>query len=92
MGYLVGFIFATMLCGLFNFNKNIVFNFLKLTLSVSIIYFLGVAWLGNIIGWDKPIFNLGVAPFLLAEFFKLTILSMIVTLFNDKINLLKKWI
>ncbi len=92
MGYLVGFIFATMLCGLFNFNKNIVFNFLKLTLSVSIIYFLGVAWLGNIIGWDKPIFNLGVAPFLLAEFFKLTILSMIVTLFNDKIHLLKKWI
>ena len=92
MGYLIGVIFASFLAGKINYKSNILIIFLKLILVVSVIYILGMAWLGFLLGWDKPIFNLGVAPFLLAEFFKLTILSMIVTLFNDKINLLKKWI
>ena len=92
MGYLVGFIFATVLSGFFKFNKNIFLNFLKLVLSVSVIYFLGVIWLGTLIGWDKPVIDLGVRPFLLAEFFKLALLSIIVTLFNDKLSAFKKWI
>ena len=92
MGYLVGFIFAAMLSGFFNFNKNIIFNFLKLVLSVSVIYFLGVVWLGTLLGWDKPIINLGVTPFLLAELFKIGLLSLIVTLFNDKLSIFKKWL
>ena len=71
MGYLLGFVFAAMICGIFKFNKNIILNFLKLFLSVSVIYFLGLIWLGILIGWDKPIFDLGVKPFLLAELFKL---------------------
>ena len=90
MGYLLGFLFAAVLCGIFKFDKNIVLNFLKLVLSVSIIYLLGVIWLGTLIGWDKPIINLGIKPFLLAELFKVTLLSIIITLFNDKLYILKK--
>ena len=90
MGYLLGFLFAAVLCGIFKFDKNIVLNFLKLVLSVSIIYLLGVIWLGTLIGWDKPIINLGIKPFLLAELFKMTLLSIIITLFNDKLYILKK--
>ena len=92
MGYLVGFIFAAMLCGIFKFNNNIFLNFIKLVLSVSIIYLLGVIWLGIFIGWEKPIINLGVKPFLLAELFKMTLLSVIITLFNERLSILKKWI
>ena len=92
MGYLIGFIFAAMLSGFFSFNKNIILNFLKLVLSVSVIYFLGIIWLGTLLGWDKPIIDLGVTPFLLAEFFKIFLLSLIVTLFNDKLYILKKWL
>tara|TARA_B100000886_G_C20401170_1_gene482643 strand:- start:740 stop:1303 length:564 start_codon:yes stop_codon:yes gene_type:complete len=91
MGYLLGFLFAAMLSGIFKFNRNIILNFLKLVLSVSIIYFLGAIWLGTLIGWDKPIIDLGVKPFLLAELFKIALLSIIVTLFNDKLYILKKW-
>tara|TARA_Y100000816_G_scaffold210139_1_gene155830 strand:- start:279 stop:842 length:564 start_codon:yes stop_codon:yes gene_type:complete len=91
MGYLIGFIFAGVLAGIFKFNKNIILNFFKLVLSVSIIYFLGVMWLGTLIGWDKPIIELGVTPFLLAELFKIALLSIIITLFNDKLSVLKKW-
>ena len=92
MGYLVGFIFAAMLCGIFKFNNNIFLNFIKLVLSVSVIYLLGVIWLGIFIGWEKPIINLGVKPFLLAELFKMTLLSVIITLFNERLSILKKWI
>ena len=46
MGYLLGFLVASIICGMFKFNKNIVLNFLKLILSVSVIYILGVMWLG----------------------------------------------
>ena len=92
MGYLLGFVFAAILAGIFKFNKNIILNFLKLVLSVSIIYILGIIWLGTLLGWDKPIINLGVTPFLLAELFKITLLSIIITLFNDKLSNFRKWI
>ena len=91
MGYLIGFVLASMLCGIFKFDKNIIMSFLKLVLSVSIIYILGVIWLGTLIGWDKPIIQLGVTPFLFAELFKIGLLLMIITVFNSKLDSLKKW-
>ena len=51
--------------------------FIKLILAVSTIYILGVLWLGILIGWDKPIIELGVMPFLLAEVFKIALLTII---------------
>ena len=77
MGYLIGFLFATFLAGYFNFKGNILNNFIKLLISVSTIYILGIFWLGNLIGWDKPIISLGVTPFLLAELFKIIILTLL---------------
>ena len=77
MGYLVGFIFATFIAGYLNFNTNIFFIFLKLIFSVSIIYILGVSWLGNLIGWDKPVLELGLKPFLYAELFKILLLTIL---------------
>jgi len=77
MGYLIGFLFATFLAGYFNFKGNILNNFIKLLISVSTIYILGIFWLGSLIGWDKPIIQLGVTPFLLAELFKIAILTLL---------------
>ena len=77
MGYLIGFLFATFLAGYFNFKGNILSNFIKLLISVSTIYILGIFWLGSLIGWEKPIISLGVTPFLLAELFKIIILTLL---------------
>ena len=88
MGYLIGFLFATFLSGYFNLNKNILIIFIKLILSVSIIYILGLFWLGNLIGWEKPIFDIGAKPFLLAELFKILILTML----TKKLISLRKFI
>ena len=88
MGYLIGFLFATSLAGYFTFNENIIINFFKLLVSVSIIYFMGILWLGSLIGWDKPIIQLGATPFLLAELLKISILALLA----KKIIKLKKFI
>ena len=74
MGYLIGFLFTVYFAGYFKFNKNLFIKFLQLIFSVSFIYIFGVFWLGIIIGWEKPLFQLGVQPFLLAEMFKVLII------------------
>ena len=78
MGYLIGFIFACFLAGYFKYTSNYLINFIKILLSTSIIYVFGVMWLGTLIGWDKPILELGVFPFLLAELFKILLLTLLV--------------
>ena len=77
MGYLIGFLPAVFLAGFLNLKNNIFIIFIKLILSVSTIYMFGVFWLGSLIGWDKPIIQLGVTPFLLAELFKICILTLL---------------
>jgi biotin transport system substrate-specific component len=77
MGYLIGFLFAVFLAGYLNLKTNVFFIFIKLILSVSIIYVFGILWLGNLIGWDKPLLELGLMPFLLAELFKISLLTIL---------------
>ena len=85
MGYLIGFLIAVYFAGLLKYEKGPINTFLKLIFSVSFIYILGLIWLGTLIGWDKPIFKLGVEPFLLAELFKmLLLLFLIPTLLKAK--------
>ena len=77
MGYLIGFLAATFISGYMSYKTSFIFVFAKLIVSVSIIYVLGIVWLGILIGWDKPLFEIGVFPFLLAELFKISILAIL---------------
>ena len=88
MGYLLGFLVTVFVSGKFNYDNNLFKNFLKLLLATSFIYILGMLWLGNIIGWNKPIFQLGAQPFLLAELFKI----LIATFTINQVVKIKKYI
>ena len=88
MGYLIGFLTACFFASFIKKNDNYFIIFIKLILSVSTIYILGVLWLGTLMGWDKPIIQLGVVPFLLAEVFKISLL----TILAKKIFKLRKFI
>jgi len=88
MGYLIGFLSACFLASFVKLNDNYLLIFIKLILSVSTIYILGVLWLGTLIGWDKPIVELGIMPFLLAEIFKIVLLTVL----TKKIYKLRKFI
>jgi len=76
MGYLLGFLVAVYISGKFNYDSNSFKTFFKLLFATSFIYLMGMAWLGSLIGWDKPIFALGAQPFLLAELFKILIATL----------------
>ena len=78
MGYLIGFLVAVYFAGIFKYDKGLINSFLKLIFSVSIIYIFGIIWLGNLLGWEKPIFKLGAEPFLLAELFKMLLLTLLI--------------
>jgi|TARA_B100001057_G_C22773130_1_gene920454 biotin transport system substrate-specific component len=88
MGYLIGFLFAVFFAGKFTYSKNILLNFLKLSFAISFIYILGLIWLGLLIGWEKPIFKLGAQPFLLAELFKILLMTFILS----KVQKIKSYI
>ena len=88
MGYLIGFILAGYLAGRFIYDNNYFLNFLKLTFAISFIYIFGMLWLGTLIGWDKPIFELGAKPFLIAEVLKI----LIATIAINQIKKLRKFI
>ena len=86
MGYLLGFLTASFLASFVKLSDNYFLIFTKLIISVSTIYILGILWLGTLIGWDKPIIELGVTPFIVAEIFKILLL----TILAKKIFLLRK--
>ena len=88
MGYLLGFLVAVYVSGKFIYDNNLVKNFFKLLIATSFIYILGMAWLGSLIGWEKPIFQLGAQPFLLAELLKI----LIATFSINQIKKIKKLI
>ena len=88
MGYLLGFLVAVYISGKFIYDNNLLKNFFKLFFATSFIYILGLTWLGNLIGWDKPVFQLGAQPFLLAELFKI----LIATFALNQIKKIKKFI
>jgi len=77
MGYLVGFLSACFLASYIKIKDSYFLIFFKLIVSVSTIYIFGILWLGTLIGWDKPIIELGVSPFLFAELTKIILLTLI---------------
>ena len=77
MGYLIGFLTACYLASMIKLKDTFLIMLGKLLLATSTIYILGLLWLGTLIGWDKPVFELGAKPFLLAEVFKIAILALL---------------
>ena len=77
IGYLIGFLTASFLASKINTKDNFLIILIKLIIATSTIYILGILWLGNLIGWDKPLIELGVTPFLLAEIFKISLLAIL---------------
>ena len=84
-GYIFGYAITAFFAGILiakknNFfkNKNTFFTFIKLFICLVPTYFFGLIWLGMVIGWDKPILELGLYPFILGEIFKISLLTVII--------------
>lgn len=79
-GYLIGFIVAAILCGYLaekGWDRKMGTTFLAMLIGNILIYVPGLIWLGNVVGWDKPIFAWGLTPFVFGDLVKI-ILAMVV--------------
>ncbi len=91
-GYILGFLVSVIIAGYLNFQVNFFRRILLASICIAPIYILGMIWLGSTIGWDKPIFDLGAKPFLLAESFKVILIATILPSVLKFRNKLKKFI
>lgn len=82
-GYLVGFLLAAIAVGVLaerRWDRHVLTTVAAMAIGLTIIFALGLAWLGVVVGWDKPLLQLGLVPFLPGEVFKLALAAAVLPL------------
>jgi len=75
-GYLIGFVVAAAVCGYLaerGWDRRAATTFAAMLIGNLLIYACGVAWLGAVVGWDKPLLAWGVLPFLPGDALKIAL-------------------
>ncbi len=79
-GYLLGFVIAAVAVGWLaerGFDRNIFTTAIAMLIGSALIYLPGVAWLGSVVGWDKPVLQWGMIPFLYGDALKLVLAALL---------------
>lgn len=79
-GYLVGYVLATVALGALaarGWDRSFGMMALALLIGNALIYLPGLAWLGQLYGWDKPILQWGLTPFLIGDAIKLGLAALL---------------
>lgn len=79
-GYLLGYVMATVALGWFaraGWDRSGGKMALAMLAGNVIIYVPGLIWLGMLYGWDKPILQWGLTPFLIGDALKLALAAAI---------------
>ena len=80
-GYLVGYVIATLALGVLarmGWDRSAAKMAAAMLIGNALIYIPGLLWLGTLYGWDKPILEWGLTPFIYGDLLKLAIAAMIV--------------
>lgn len=75
-GYLVGYVLATLALGVLarrGWDRSVLWMALAMLIGNALIYVPGLLWLGTLYGWDKPILEWGLTPFLIGDALKLAL-------------------
>lgn len=78
-GYLVGFMLAVIVVGIFakiGWDRRRSSIAVALCAGVAALYAPGLLWLGATIGWDQPLLELGLYPFVPGEIAKMLLLLL----------------
>ena len=79
-GYLYGFFLAAVACGWFaekGFDRSYLKLIVPLLAGNVLLYTSGLIWLGNFIGWDKPVLDLGLYPFIPGDMLKIALAAVL---------------
>ncbi len=82
-GYLIGYVLAAMAVGWLaerGWDRSVVRTAGAMLIGNAIIYIPGLLWLGGLYGWDKPILEWGLTPFLLGALVKLALATAVLPL------------
>lgn len=82
-GYLLGYLFAAAACGYLaerGWDRRAWTTALAMLAGNLLIYVPGLAWLGAVVGWDKPVLAWGLTPFLLGDLVKLALAAALLPL------------
>ncbi|WP_419903990.1 biotin transporter BioY [Kiloniella sp.] len=82
-GYLLGFFVSAVVVGWLaekGWDRNYFSTAVAMVIGNIVIYSFGLAWLGSIVGWDKPVLAWGMTPFLLGDVIKLVLASLMLPL------------
>jgi biotin transport system substrate-specific component len=82
-GYLVGYVLATLTLGALaerGWDRSVLWMALAMLIGNALIYVPGLLWLGELYGWDKPILEWGLTPFLIGDGLKLLLAAVILPL------------
>ena len=83
-GYLIGFVFAATICGWMaerGWDRNPLSTALAMLTGNCLIYIPGLLWLGALLGFDKPILEWGLIPFILGDITKLILAAAVLPIF-----------
>lgn len=79
-GYLVGYVLAAAALGWFarqGWDRSVLMMGLAMLVGTALIYIPGVLWLGVLYGWDKPILEWGLYPFLIGDALKMALAALL---------------
>ena len=88
-GYLLGFVVSAGILGWLSskgWDRNVFLTLAAMTIGTAIIFIFGMVWLGAIIGWEKPILELGLFPFIPGAAFKIALAAAILPLIWKKLS------
>ncbi|MEM6656570.1 MAG: biotin transporter BioY [Pseudomonadota bacterium] len=80
-GYLIGYLLATVLLGALaarGWDRSVGKLAVALLLANVVIYVPGLLWLGQLYGWDNPILEWGLTPFLVGDAIKLGLAALLI--------------
>ena len=80
-GYLVGYVLATLALGYAatrGWDRTVGGMAAALLVGNALIYIPGLLWLGQLYGWDKPILEWGLTPFLIGDALKLALAALLI--------------
>ena len=92
-GYLVGFLLAATACGWFaerGFDRSYFKLLVALLVGNVLLYAPGLLWLGTLIGWDKPVLEYGLYPFILGDLLKIAMAVLLLPTAWKVVNRLKQ--
>ena len=79
-GYLVGYVLAVLTLGALaqmGWDRSVPKMAGAMLLGNALIYVPGLIWLGMLYGWDKPILEWGLTPFIAGDLVKLALAALI---------------